>query len=370
MRIVVTGADGFIGRNLCVKIAEGQRAVVVPLVRSTPDAVRRAALATADAVVHLAGVNRPATAADFEPGNTGCTMELCDQLRAFGRPVPIVFASSVQASLENPYGLSKLAAERVVHEYAAHNGTTATALRLPNVFGKWSRPNYNSAVATFCFNVARGLPITVADADAPLRLAYIDDVVEDLLSFVFNDAAAEPERGNYPVYETTVGYVAETIRGFEVGRRTRNSARVGGGLLRALYATYVSFLPVASFSYALERHTDARGVFAEILRTEDSGQFSFFSAHPGVTRGGHYHHTKTEKFLVIQGTARFGFRNLLTDERHEIVVVGQNATVVETVPGWVHDVTNVGNDELLVLLWANEAFDASAADTFVAPVTP
>jgi UDP-2-acetamido-2,6-beta-L-arabino-hexul-4-ose reductase len=171
------------------------------------------------------------------------------------------------------------------------------------------------------------------------------------------------------VHETTVGAVADAVRGFAESRRTLNMARVGQGLLRALYATYVSYLPVDAFSYALTRHEDPRGVFAEMLRTADSGQFSFFTAHPGITRGGHYHHTKTEKFLVVKGTARFGFRHIVTGERCDLTVHGAEARIVETVPGWVHDITNIGDDEMFVLLWANEAFDPQAPDTIAARVT-
>jgi UDP-2-acetamido-2,6-beta-L-arabino-hexul-4-ose reductase len=369
MQIVVTGAAGFIGQNLLVRLGEVGLGTVSGITRETTPAERAAALAAADVVVHLAGVNRPQDPADFVTGNADATVALCDALRDGGRAVPVIYTSSSQAALDNAYGRSKRTAEDALLQYAAETGAGVAILRLVNVFGKWCRPNYNSAVATFCHNIARTLPISVNDPQAPLRLVYIDDVVDAILTLV---RAGVPSSGLVdvgPVHETTVGAVAEAVRGFAESRRTLNMARVGQGLLRALYATYVSYLPVDAFSYALTRHEDPRGVFAEMLRTADSGQFSFFTAHPGITRGGHYHHTKTEKFLVVKGTARFGFRHIVTGERCDLTVHGAEARIVETVPGWVHDITNIGDDEMFVLLWANEAFDPQAPDTIAARVT-
>jgi UDP-2-acetamido-2,6-beta-L-arabino-hexul-4-ose reductase len=284
-----------------------------------------------------------------------------------GRKAVLVFTSSTQAGLDNAYGASKRAGENAVTSYAAASGARAHVLRLPNVFGKWSKPNYNSAVATFCHNVARGLPISVHDPAAPLTLVYIDDVVEKLVSLA-GDPAAGQTADITPVYRTTVGEVADMIRGFPNSRASLLVPAVGTGLARALHATYLSFLPPQAFSYSLKRHVDPRGSFVEMLKTHDSGQMSYFTAGPGITRGEHYHHSKHEKFLVVSGTARFGFRDLLTGQRHEEIVDGTSARVVETVPGWVHSVTNVGSTELVVMLWANEIFDPSHPDTVVARV--
>ena len=243
--------------------------------------------------------------------------------------------------------------------------------RLPNVFGKWCRPNYNSAVATFCHNIARDLPIQVHDPAAPLRLVYVDDLMATLLAALDGRVAA-PRAGELattgPIYESTVGEVAECIRGFRAGRQTLQIDRVGTGLMRALYATYVSGLPVEGFAYDLPVHADARGVFVEMLKTPDAGQFSFLTAAPGVTRGGHYHHTKTEKFLVIRGNARFRFRHMLTGETYALDTTGEVPQVVETVPGWTHDITNLGEEDLIVMLWANEIFDRDQPDTVRCPV--
>jgi UDP-2-acetamido-2,6-beta-L-arabino-hexul-4-ose reductase len=368
VRVAITGAHGFIGRNLQVSLQESKRFDVAMVTRTTTDAERQAIFAASDAVVHLAGVNRPLDVAEFAVGNVDLTTAICNELRADARAIPVVYASSTQATLDNPYGRSKRDAESALLGYAADTGAGVAILRLPNVFGKWARPNYNSAVATFCHHIARGLPVHVHDATAALHLVYVDDVVETIVALLDGGVAGTGLVPVGPVHATTVGAVADAIQRFADSRESLDMPPVGTGLMRALYATYVSALPVERFAYALRRHEDPRGVFAEMLRTTDSGQFSFFSAHPGVTRGGHYHHTKTEKFLVVQGVARFGFRHVVSGDRHEIVVDGRESRVVETVPGWVHDITNIGTDEMIVLLWANEVFDPLRPDTIAARV--
>ena len=370
MKILVTGADGFIGKNLCVSLAEQAGFEVLPVVRATDPAALESKVAQADAVIHLAGVNRPQDPAEFAAGNADFTARLCQALLATGRPIPVAFASSIQADRDNPYGLSKRAAEDHLRRYAEASGAPVALYRLANVFGKWSRPDYNSAVATFCHNIARGLPIQVNDAAAPLRLVYIDDVVAELLRFLADPGTGVGLRQAGPVYATTVGELARQIEAFKDVRTSLVSERVGTGLVRALYATYVSFLPPQAFSYGVPKYGDARGVFVEMLKTPDCGQFSFFTAHPGITRGGHYHHTKTEKFLVIKGVARYRFRHLVTDEVFELDSTGDEPLVVETIPGWAHDITNIGDDELVVMLWANEIFDRQNPDTIASPVAP
>ena len=370
MKILVTGADGFIGKNLCVSLAEQAGFEVLPVVRATDPAALESKVAQADAVIHLAGVNRPQDPAEFAAGNADFTARLCQALLATGRPVPVAFASSIQADRDNPYGLSKRAAEDHLRRYAEASGAPVALYRLANVFGKWSRPDYNSAVATFCHNIARGLPIQVNDAAAPLRLVYIDDVVAELLRFLADPGSGVGLRQAGPVYATTVGELARQIEAFKDVRASLVTERVGTGLVRALYATYVSFLPPQAFSYSVPKYGDARGVFVEMLKTPDCGQFSFFTAHPGITRGGHYHHSKTEKFLVIKGAARYRFRHLLTDEVFEVDSRGDEPLVVETIPGWAHDITNIGDDELVVMLWANEIFDRQNPDTIASPVAP
>jgi UDP-2-acetamido-2,6-beta-L-arabino-hexul-4-ose reductase len=363
MRIVITGGDGFIGRNLSIRLQElGYTDELVRVTRTTSPYELVQALTGADIVFHLAGTNRPKHISEFGVGNVDSTRDLCDALRKLGRPVTIAYTSSTQAVLDNPYGNSKRMAEDLLFTYGRETGSAVHIFRLTNVFGKWSRPNYNSAVATFCHNISHGLPITVTDPNAPLRLAYIDDVVTSFIGLLDKPATngfAEVE----PIYETTVGQVVEIIGSFSESRRTLVAPKVGAGFLRALHATYLSYLDPQDFSYTVPIHADERGVFVEILKTEDSGQFSYFTARPGITRGEHYHHTKTEKFLVINGTARFGFRQIDTGETFAIETRGGDAKIVETVPGWAHNITNIGDNELVCLLWANEIFDRANPDT-------
>jgi len=365
-RIAVTGADGFVGRNLGLRLAE-RGDEFLPLVRASTRDDWMAAVAEADAVVHLAGANRPADPDDFNTINAGTASLLVNALAAAGRAIPVIYSSSIRAEGDDIYGQSKRAGEDILREHAGKTGDKLHIFRLPNVFGKWAQPNYNSAVATFCHNIARDLPITIHDRDAPISLVYIDDVVEAFLDAI-DDRLAPGFNEVEPVYVTTVGAVADTIRGFREDRADNLIDAVGAGLTRALYATYVSMLPPSEFSYAIASHRDPRGAFSEMLKTRDAGQFSYFTALPGVTRGGHYHHTKTEKFLIVHGTARFGFRHMLTGETHELVTDGETPTIVETVPGWTHDVTNIGDSVMISLLWANEIFDRSRPDTIAAKV--
>lgn len=362
MKVLVTGADGFVGKNLRVFLQEkGIEAIL--FTRNQATSVLKSAVTEVDFVFHLAGVNRPKDVTEFAKGNHELTECLCAAIRSAGRAVPVLFTSSIQAEYDNPYGVSKREAEIALESLSADVGSPVYLFRLPNVFGKWSRPNYNSAVATFCHNIARDLPIQINDPSAKIRLVYIDDVIEAFLSLLEN----KPAGISYPTlafeYCISVGDLADQLRLFKHSRESMITERVGAGLARALYSTYLSFLEPATFAYSVPEHADSRGRFVEMLKTPDSGQFSFFTAHPGITRGGHYHHTKSEKFLVIQGRARFGFCHVVTGEKHEILVDGELPRIVETVPGWAHDITNIGDNEMIVMLWANEIFDRQRPDT-------
>ena len=364
MQIVITGADGFIGTNLRLRLAELGHADFVCITLATPSDDVQAALSQADFVFHLAGVNRPQDPAEFASGNAGLTQDLCAALAASGRRATVVLSSSTQAAFDNPYGRSKLAAEEAVRAYGAATGAAVHVLRLPNVFGKWAQPNYNSAVATFCHNIARGLPIKVNDSAAPLQLVYVDDVLDCFVRMLTGQEFAAVE----PQYSTTVGELAKTLQRFSDSRDTLLTPPVGTGLVRALYSTYISYLPPDRFAYPVPQHADPRGVFVEMLKTPNCGQFSYFTANPGITRGGHYHHSKTEKFLVVKGTARFKFRHMQTGQTHELQTIGSQPEIVETVPGWTHDITNVGSEVMIVMLWANEVFDRARPDTIACPV--
>ena len=375
MKILITGADGFIGTNLQLHMAERKDVEVVCFTRNHGVAQLPDLLQGVDFVFHLAGVNRPQDPLEFTTGNADLTQTLCravcDVAAGTGKQVPIICTSSTQAGRDNPYGQSKLAAEQTLQAATLSHGIPVHIFRLPNVFGKWCKPNYNSAVATFCHNIARDLPIQVNDPTAPVTLVYVDDVTARFVQLMDGSDASEGSDGFAsvaPQYTTTVGELARQIQAFKDSRITLMTERVGTGLVRALYATYVSYLPVESFTYTVPQYGDTRGVFAEMLKTPDCGQFSFFTAHPGITRGGHYHHSKTEKFLVIRGQARFKFRHMQTGETHELVTTGDKSEIVETVPGWTHDITNIGADEMIVMLWANEVFDRERPDTFACAV--
>jgi UDP-2-acetamido-2,6-beta-L-arabino-hexul-4-ose reductase len=368
MRILVTGSRGFIGKNLIVRLREIKDFKVLEFTRDDPLEKLPELVSGVDAIVHLAGENRPKNVEDFAAVNAHLTQALCDAIKGAGKKIPLILASSAQAELDNPYGQSKRAAEQAVEQLAASMGSPVVIYRLPGVFGKWCKPNYNSVVATFCHNLANDLPIQINDPAARIRLVYVDDVVADILGRL-NGLEAGTRLGKVePEYSITLGELAESIRAFKNCRTTLVSERVGEGLTRALYATYVSYLPADKFAYELPRHSDERGVFVEMLKTPDAGQFSYFTARPGITRGGHYHHTKTEKFLVIRGKARFGFRHIATNETYELFTSGDKSQVVETVPGWTHDITNVGDDEMVVMLWANEIFDRDKPDTIACKV--
>lgn len=375
MQVLITGANGFVGKNLQLHLAERKDVQVVCFTRSDELSQLSDLVQGVDFVFHLAGVNRPLDPAEFTTGNVDLTQALCQAVcslaEATGKRVPIIYTSSTQADRDNPYGRSKREAEDALLAAARSHQVQVHIFRLPNVFGKWCRPNYNSVVATYCHNIARDLPIQVNDADARLQLVYVDDVIERFVQLMDSAEASVGAEGFAtvaPLYITTVGELARQIKAFKNSRATLVTERVGIGFVRALYATYVSYLPVESFTYLVPQYADARGVFVEMLKTPDVGQFSFFTAHPGITRGGHYHHTKTEKFLVIKGRACFKFRHMQTGQTHELITTGDKSEIVETVPGWTHDITNIGNEEMIVMLWANEVFERTRPDTIACPL--
>lgn len=370
MKVLITGANGFIAKTLLIRIGELTGYSVVLFTRSNTVSELPALLDGVDAVIHLAGINRPETEDEFTTGNAELTQALCDAIALKTNKPTVVLASSTQAMQDNAYGRSKLAAEQAVRELGNTHGVRTFIYRLPNVFGKWCKPNYNSVVATFCHNIAQDLPIQINDAKRILNLVYVDDVVNtflDTISKQFSNTDAIDQVVK-PEYTITLGGLASQIQAFNDSRSSGITEPVGTGLVRALYSTYISYLKPQQFSYPLVKHADPRGEFVEMLKTQDSGQFSYFTAFPGITRGGHYHHTKTEKFLVIRGEARFKFRHMVTDERFEQITNGDNPTIVETIPGWTHDITNIGEAEMIVMLWANEIFDRQKPDTINSPL--
>ncbi|UOG59305.1 UDP-2-acetamido-2,6-beta-L-arabino-hexul-4-ose reductase [Leptospira noguchii] len=362
MNILITGANGFIGKNLILQLKERKEFKIFSYIKESTKEELSQFISEVDFIFHLAGVNRPKEILEFKKVNTDLTESICSLLKEKNKKTPILFSSSIQATLNNEYGKSKLEAEDFLKRLQSENGNPVFIFRLPNVFGKWCRPNYNSVIATFCHNIARDLPVKINDPDTNIVLAYIDDVVDKFISIIKNPSQNFDQ--NLITYKITLGELYKILQSFKQSRKDLIIPNVGTGLIRALYATFTSYLNTNSFSYSIPQYKDQRGVFVEMLKTQDAGQFSFFTAHPGVTRGEHYHHSKIEKFLVITGKAKFRFRHILTNEYFETFTEGDSPQVVESIPGWTHDITNVGQEKMVVMLWASEIFDKSKPDTY------
>ena len=370
MRVLVTGSNGFIGKNLVLLLNQDTSVETVFFTRENNVEDFPKMLEGVDWVFHLAGVNRSKNKEDFFLGNTELTVKLCNAIRKNGRLISVVYASSIQASQANNYGKSKRAAEKALIKLRDDMAIPVYIYRLKNIFGKWARPDYNSVVATFCYNLARNLPIKINDSSAIIKLTYIDDVINSFLSLLKGKSFSKSYLKLKPEYKLTVGELAAHIRLISKMPKNNTVEPVGTGLLRALYSTYVSYLSPDCFCYPLYQNVDKRGIFVEMLKTKQSGQFSFFTSHPGITRGGHYHNTKTESFLVVKGEARFRFRHVFTKEYFEIYTSSDNPMIVQTIPGWAHDITNIGNKKLICMLWANEVFNPEKPDTFSYPLIP
>jgi UDP-2-acetamido-2,6-beta-L-arabino-hexul-4-ose reductase len=364
MNILITGYEGFIAKNLRHYLKPFQDFKIIPFRRGDTSEDLAAKIKRADAIVHLAGVNRSPSEHEFETGNAGFTKAICDEIIKSGKSTPILYASSIQAVNSSPYGKSKRNAEHALEAYHSHCRAPVTIFRLANVFGKWCRPHYNSVVATFCHNVSKGLPVTVHDPERVLQLIHVDHVVKSVVDSLCSPSNTLRYASISPEYSISVTQLLALIRSFRENRKNTTVGRFGEGLERALYSTYVSYLTSADVTMPLLNHADARGNFVEFIKTEKSGQVSFFTANPGVTRGGHYHNTKVERFLVLNGTATFRFRHIETEESFSIDVNATSPTVIESIPGWWHDVKNIGEETLIVAVWANEVFDPENPDTY------
>jgi len=312
--------------------------------------------------MHLAGVNRPKTNEEFVIGNTDLTKELIDLLIADRRAVPLLLSSSIQAAKDNEYGKSKKAAEDLVFEYAKETSADVYVYRLDNAFGKWCRPNYNSVVATFCYNIANGLQIRINDPDAEVSFVYIDDICEGFLSCI-NAQGSEEILSIEPSYTVTVGQLAELLYLFRDSRENHYLPLMSG-FEKKLYSTYLSYLPEDEFSYELDTHEDERGSFTEFVKTTDRGQVSVNIAHPGIVKGNHWHHTKNEKFLVVKGTGVIRFRKVGETKVIEYPVSDEKLEVVDIPPGYTHNIENTGDTDMVTIMWANEPFDSEHPDTF------
>lgn len=377
MNILITGAKGFVGKNLTEalkSIKEGRdrthpglEVAELYLYDIDSDAAELDEYcAKADFVFNLAGVNRPKDQSEFMAGNFGFASTLLATLKRYGNKCPVMLSSSTQAALANPYGESKKAGEDLFFQYARDTGAQVLVYRFPNVFGKWCRPNYNSAVATFCHNIAHDLPITVNDRRVVMNLVYIDDVISELIAALSGNANKKDDGFcHVPIVHTiTLGKIADLIYSFKAGRDERGVPDMSDEFSKKLYATYLSYLPKDKFSYPLEMNTDSRGSFTEIMRTPDRGQFSVNISKPGITKGNHWHHTKNEKFLVVSGRGVIRFRGIGSGEVLEYYVSGDKLEVVDIPPGYTHNIENLGESDMVTFMWANECYDPGRPDTY------
>lgn len=369
MKILVTGANGFIGRNLVAELMSGKNLNVLEYSRDLDPLLLEQYCEEADFVYHLAGVNRPKEQSEFLEGNLELTKLLLKTLKKYDNTCPILLTSSSQASLDNPYGVSKKAAEDELFRYCEDTGAKGFVYRLTNVFGKWSRPNYNSAVSTFCHNIARDLPITVSDRNITMNLVYIDDVVQEFINAL---QGKEDRIGAFcevpVVYTRTLGEIVDLIYSFKQSRDNRSIPDMSDLFVKKLYSTYLSFLPSDQFSYPLKMNVDPRGSFTEFIKTPDRGQVSVNISKTGITKGNHWHHTKNEKFLVVSGTGVIRFRKFGSDEIIEYYVSGDKLEVVDIPTGYTHNIENLGDTDMVTVMWANEYFDPDRPDTYISEV--
>ncbi len=369
MRILITGAKGFIGRNLVLELQNRHyENLLLYDVDNSQDQLEEY-VESCDFIFHLAGVNRPQDTKEYMEGNRDFTKHLLMLLARHNNKATIVMTSSIQAALDNPYGVSKLAGEEAVFSYGNALGTNIYIFRLPNVYGKWCRPNYNSVVATFCYNIAHDIPIQIIDEKKLINLVYVEDVVKSLVGVLEQEQPSK--KGKYcsvnEVDSTTVGNLAHIIKSFRMERNNLCVANMKERFIKSLYSTYMSYLPENSFNYPLTSHIDSRGSFTEILKQDYYGQISVNVINTGITKGNHWHHHKVEKFIILSGEASVKFRKVSAYERNEIIeycVSGKNLEVIDIPPGYVHNITNTGSTELVVLMWINEPFNPESPDTY------
>lgn len=364
--VLITGADGFLGKNLVASLEQNKDMKILTYNRNNTIEELEQFIKKADFIFHLAGVNRPQDLSEYDSGNRGFTEHLLNLMDKQNRKIPVLFSSSIQATLDNPYGVSKLAAEQALLNWSNKNGIAVYIYRLPNVFGKWCRPNYNSVVATFCYNIARGLPININDPSKELTLVYIDDVISEFIN-ALNGNPHMDEDGYCIVprtFKITLRELADKLFEFAQSRKSLIMPDLEDDFTRFLYATYVSYLPEDDFGYELEMKTDNRGWLAEFIKSRHLGQIFISKTKPGITRGNHWHHTKVEKFLVIQGEALIKFRQIHGDKVIEYRVSGDNLKVLDIPAGYTHSITNIGNTDLITLFWADEIFKPERPDTY------
>lgn len=378
MNILVTGAKGFVGKNLVAqlhniqagkaknyKVSEDLKVFEYDI--DSDPAELDVYCKNADFVFNLAGVNRPKDQSEFMTGNFGFASTLLDTLNKYQNTCPVMISSSTQAALNNPYGESKRAGEQLMFDYSKGTGAKVLVYRFPNVFGKWCRPNYNSAVATFCNNIANGMAIQVNDPTVVMNLVYVDDVVNELIAALTGD---ENRRDDFcevsTIHTITLGEIVDLLYSFRDSRNTLDVPNVGDAFVKKLYSTYLSYLPKDKFGYPLKMNVDNRGSFTEIIRTQDRGQFSVNISKPNITKGNHWHHTKNEKFVVVSGNGAIRFRDIKepNSEVIEYLVSGDKIEVIDIPTGYTHNIENLGDTDMVTFMWCNECFDPQNPDTF------
>lgn len=369
MKILVTGSKGFIGKNLIAELNNQGYEDLLHFNKDTEWNLLEKYTKECEFVFHLAGVNRPEKEEEFMEGNADLTAKILELLKKHNNKAPILITSSIQAEQENPYGESKLVSEKLLINYGQQSESNVYIYRLPNVFGKWSKPNYNTVVATYCYNVARNLDIQINNPNARLTLCYIDDVIKEFTSILTKEKSTEEEIYKVPnEYHITLKELAETIRSFKESRNNLMIPDMKNELTKKLYSTYLSFLPEDNFSYNLKMNVDQRGSFTEFIRTPDRGQVSINISKVGITKGNHWHHTKNEKFLVVSGKGQIRFRNIDTAEIIEYDVTGEKLEVVDIPTGYTHSIVNTGETDLVTVMWANEMFNQDNPDTYYVEV--
>lgn len=365
MKILITGAKGFIGKNLISKLKNRKYVDIFEYDKDTDESLLNKFCKETDFVFHLAGVNRPKDQLEFMKGNVGFTSVLLNTLKNYNNTCPVMISSSSQAALDNPYGKSKKAGEDLLFKYAKETKAKVLVYRFPNVFGKWCRPNYNSAVATFCYNITHDMPVTVNDSNVVMNLVYIDDVVEELINALEGKENSVGNLCEVPKkYTITLGEIVDLIYSFKKSRNTFFIPDMSDEFTKKLYSTYLSYLPKDNFNYNLKMNIDNRGSFTEFLKTSDRGQVSVNISKPGVIKGNHWHHTKNEKFLVVSGNGIIRFRKINSDEVIEYFVSGEKMEVVDIPVGYTHNIENLGNTDMVTIMWANEPYDPNKPDTY------
>lgn len=367
IKILITGSEGFIGKNLIKELELYKNFELTYFNKKNKLEDLENLVKNSDFIIHLAGVNRPKKDISFKIHNSDLTKTICNFVYNKNikllKKTPIIFTSSIQVNENNEYAKSKLNAEKHLKDLFEKTSNPIVIFRLPGIFGKWCKPNYNSVVATFCHNISNNLQIEIHDENKNLKLVYIDDLVKQFILLLNKFPFEFTFKEINPEYNIKLKDLADLIIEFRDSRQTNLIPNVGDGFTRKLYSTYLSYFNSNNFTYKIKENIDYRGSFVEMLKTKSAGQFSFFTANPGVIRGGHYHNTKNEKFLVIRGKARFRFRNIKTNECKELFVDDSDLKIVETCPGWTHDIKNIGSEKMYVMLWANEQYDKNNPDT-------